>query len=268
MSKMFGNVLWHVRWIGGGSGAGKSTIGRHLAVRYGLGIYATDDVMLDHARRSTSEQAPRLSRFMKMGMDERWLGQSPEAMLDRFHWFRGEAFDLIVEDLLYQTSSEPGVIAEGFRLLPHLVAPLLADPGRAVWLLPTRNRTVYSGVVTSHSKLQYVADTDISPRTAVLSAPDDKTLFRVRNGVISSGEAVVADSSDDIRNYLTSCNDKLSPSKWRPEVSVSSTTTLPPAPVPNPTLSSRTGTRCGAAGDSAVYVLVPTSRLRRMGWGL
>jgi len=29
------------------------------------------------------------------------------------------------------------VIVEGFRLLPHLVAPLLSGPGRAVWLLPT-----------------------------------------------------------------------------------------------------------------------------------
>jgi hypothetical protein len=32
---------------------------------------------------------------------------------------------------------ETDVIAEGFRLLPHLVKPLLAGPGHAVWLLPT-----------------------------------------------------------------------------------------------------------------------------------
>lgn len=29
------------------------------------------------------------------------------------------------------------MITEGFRLLPHLVKPLLAVPGHAVWLLPT-----------------------------------------------------------------------------------------------------------------------------------
>ncbi len=29
------------------------------------------------------------------------------------------------------------MIAEGFRLLPRLVQPLLAAPGQAVWLLPT-----------------------------------------------------------------------------------------------------------------------------------
>ena len=29
------------------------------------------------------------------------------------------------------------MIAEGFRLLPHLVEPLLSEPAHAVWLLPT-----------------------------------------------------------------------------------------------------------------------------------
>jgi hypothetical protein len=57
-------------------------------------------------------------------------------MLETFHWFRGEGFGLIVEDLL-SLPGESGVIVEGFRLLPHLVKPLLAGPGHAVWLLPT-----------------------------------------------------------------------------------------------------------------------------------
>jgi hypothetical protein len=57
-------------------------------------------------------------------------------MLETFHWFRGEGFGLIVEDLL-RLGRDPGVIAEGFRLLPRLVKPLLAVPGHAAWLLPT-----------------------------------------------------------------------------------------------------------------------------------
>ncbi len=71
-----------------------------------------------------------------MDMDERWLNRSPETMLESFHWFQGELFGLIVEDLL-RLPAEPGVIAEGFRLLPRLVKPLLSGPGHAVWLLPT-----------------------------------------------------------------------------------------------------------------------------------
>jgi 2-phosphoglycerate kinase len=128
--------LRHVRWIGGGSGAGKSTIARRLAAEHGLEVCSTDDAMLDHARRCSPEDAPQLTRFLDMDDDERWVHRSPETMLETFHWFRGEAFGLVVEDLL-RSSPERGVIVEGFRLLPHLVAPLLTSPPRAVWLLPT-----------------------------------------------------------------------------------------------------------------------------------
>jgi hypothetical protein len=126
----------HVYWIGGGSGGGKSTIARRLAERHGWRLYATDDVMSDHVRRTTPEEAPFLHEFIAMDMDERWVNRSPEQMLETFHWFRGEGFDLIVEDLL-RLPPEPCVIVEGFRLLPHLVKPLLPATRHAVWLLPT-----------------------------------------------------------------------------------------------------------------------------------
>ncbi|WP_433251000.1 hypothetical protein [Actinomadura nitritigenes] len=129
-------ALRHVYWIGGGTGAGKSTIARRIAARHGFRVYATDDVMADHSGRTTPGDSPYLSEFMAMDMDERWLNRSPETMLETFHWYRGEGFGLIVEDLL-RLPAEPPVIVEGFRLLPHLVKPLLAAPGRAVWLLPT-----------------------------------------------------------------------------------------------------------------------------------
>jgi 2-phosphoglycerate kinase len=128
--------LRHVYWVGGGSGGGKSTIARRLAARHGLDLYVTDDVMTDHARRSTPADSPFLSQFAAMDMDERWANRSPETMLETFHWFRGEGFGLILEDLL-RYPAQSGVIAEGFRLLPGLVKPLLARPGHAVWLLPT-----------------------------------------------------------------------------------------------------------------------------------
>jgi 2-phosphoglycerate kinase len=128
--------LQHVYWIGGGSGAGKSTIAQRIAVRHGLRVYATDDVMADHARRSSAADCPLLHRFMEMDMDERWVNRSPQTMLDTFHWFRGEGFNFIIEDLL-NLPREPRIIVEGLRLLPHLVKPLLSEQTRAVWLLPT-----------------------------------------------------------------------------------------------------------------------------------
>jgi hypothetical protein len=111
-------------------------VARRLAARYGLRLYDTDAVMGEHARRSTPEDSPYLYEFIAMDMDQRWLLRSPQTMLETFHWFRGEGFDRIVEDLLDLPADRP-VVAEGFRILPRLVAPLLADPTRAVWLLPT-----------------------------------------------------------------------------------------------------------------------------------
>jgi 2-phosphoglycerate kinase len=128
--------LGHVYWIGGGSGAGKSTIARRVAARHGLRLYATDDAMADHARRCAPGDCPLLAAFAAMDMDQRWLNRSPQTMLDTFHWFQGEGFHLIIEDLL-RLPARPGVIVEGFRLLPRLVKPLLAEPRRAAWLLPT-----------------------------------------------------------------------------------------------------------------------------------
>lgn len=93
--------------------------------------------MADHARR-TGADAPLLRAFEAMSMDERWLLRSPETMLATFHWYAGEGFDLVVEDLRALRRADPAtpLLVEGFRLLPDLVAPL-AVPGAAVWLLPT-----------------------------------------------------------------------------------------------------------------------------------
>ena len=128
----------HVYWIGGGSGAGKSTVARRLATEHDLIPYPTDDAMRDHAGRSTPEDSPLLSDFITMDMDQRWVHRPPDVMLETFHWFQGEGFGLIVQDLRrLARDDERGVLAEGFRLLPHLVKPLLEDRRHAVWLLPT-----------------------------------------------------------------------------------------------------------------------------------
>jgi cytidylate kinase len=126
----------HVYWIGGGSAAGKSTVARRIAAEHGLQLYSTDDAMADHAKQSTPADCPLLHEFMAMDMDERWMNRSPKAMVETFHWFHGEGFSMIVEDIL-RLSNERGVIVEGFRLLPHLVKPLLAVSSHAVWLIPT-----------------------------------------------------------------------------------------------------------------------------------
>src|SRR6185369_17989391 len=112
--------LRHVYWIAGGSAAGKSTIANRIARERGLHVYSTDDVMADHASRSAIEDCPLLHSFMLMDMDDRWVNRSPMTMLETFHWFQGEGFSLIIEDLLRLPHNTP-VIVEGFRALPKLV---------------------------------------------------------------------------------------------------------------------------------------------------
>jgi hypothetical protein len=172
--------LRHVYWVGGGSGAGKSTTARRLAGRAGLRRYSTDDVMADHARRSTPEDSPFLSEFGAMDMDERWVRRSPEAMLETFHWFRGEGFGLIVDDLL-RLPRDHGVIAEGFRLLPHRVRPLLALPGHAVWLLPTPE--FRRAAFASRGSLGAIAGRTSDPERALRNLLERDRLFTERLGV-------------------------------------------------------------------------------------
>ncbi len=150
--------LRHVRWIGGGSGGAKSTVARALAARFGVEVFSTDDAMTRHARRLTPASAPLLHAFTAMSMDERWVARTPAEMLQTFHWFAGEGFDLVVEDLLGLPPA-PAVVVEGFRLLPRLVAPLLSRPDHAVWLLPTRDFRVRAFAARGST-------TDIAARTS------------------------------------------------------------------------------------------------------
>jgi hypothetical protein len=167
--------LRHVYWIGGGPGAGKSTIARRLAGEHGLRLYVTDDVMPEHARRCTD--CPALTEFIAMDMDQRWLNRSPEIMLETFHWFRGEGFELIVDDLL-RLPREPRVIVEGFRLLPSLVKPLLASPDQAVWLLPDPDFRL--AAFTSRGSLWRIPHLTSDPERTLVNLLERDRLFTGR----------------------------------------------------------------------------------------
>ena len=120
-----------IRWIGGGSGAGKSTVARLLGDRHGVPVVHSDLSLRAHA--DAMRGSARIDAFVDATMDERWVDRDPGEMARTFPWFVGDGFDLLLAGL----PPERPLIVEGFRVLPSLVAPLLGAGGRAVWLIPT-----------------------------------------------------------------------------------------------------------------------------------
>ena len=129
--------LRDVLWIGGGTGAGKSSVAIALAERYRLLRYNYDwHDSRDHSDRTDPARHPHRARFLRLTMDERWVLPTPEVMAEDTIAEFGERFEMVIEDLLGLPRGER-VVAEGFGLLPELVTELIASPRQAVWLLPT-----------------------------------------------------------------------------------------------------------------------------------
>jgi len=126
--------LCSVFWLGGGSGAGKSTIARAVASRLDLRLYPVDAVGYDHIRRMAQGPFPQTQAFNAKSYDERWL-RAPAILAEEFLAISRERMPLIIEDL---TALGPDVtiLAEGPQLLPELVSSLIDGPGAALWLLP------------------------------------------------------------------------------------------------------------------------------------
>lgn len=128
--------LANIYWLGGGSGSGKTTLAQNIKSKYNVNIYDTDAAMMKHVERSSASNCTLLHKFLKMSLDERWVLREPQQMFESFHWYQGEGFQFIIDDLLAMPADKP-ILVEGFRLLPELVYPHLQETHKAVWLLPT-----------------------------------------------------------------------------------------------------------------------------------
>lgn len=124
-------------WIGGGQWAGKSTVARILALRYGLTAYHYDY----HDARGHEDR--RIARRVRLaeptsGPDPEgaWVNTTPEQMAaDTLAGFPVR-FEWALDDLRALVSGRP-VIAEGWGLRPELVAPIIDSPARMVVMVAT-----------------------------------------------------------------------------------------------------------------------------------
>jgi cytidylate kinase len=137
--------LANVLWIGGGQGSGKSSIGKALSRRRGLQLYNIDHRTQAHVPR----QAPH--EFTSLTLDERWVEPEVDTMLRWFLETSQDRLRIVLEDLA-ELPAEPGVIVEGPQLFPSFVAPMLASPAHAVFLVPQpeeqRERLLARGPMT------------------------------------------------------------------------------------------------------------------------
>lgn len=120
-------------WIGGPSGAGKTTLARRLGRRYGLRLYSADTRTWVHRDRALAAGNEAARRWEEAGVRSRAEDFSPEEMLAMaVHLERG---DMVIEDVA-GLPDWPMIVAEGTTLSAARVATV-TEPGRALWLLPS-----------------------------------------------------------------------------------------------------------------------------------
>jgi hypothetical protein len=124
-------------WIGGGQWAGKSTVARILARRYGLTAYHYDY----HDARGHDDR--RIARRVRLGEpahgpdpDDIWVNTTPEQMAAATVAGFPVRFEWALDDLRGLVSGRP-VIAEGWGLRPELVAPIIDSPRRMAVMVAT-----------------------------------------------------------------------------------------------------------------------------------
>lgn len=128
--------LRHVRWIVGGTGSGKSTVAAGLARRFRIDVYAGDRAEHDWLARCTPQQHPHLAALRGRRPGDNWRNRSAQEAFEAMAARHGETVGFIVEDLLARPTNH-SVLVDYFGVLPRDLAPLLANPAQAAFLVPT-----------------------------------------------------------------------------------------------------------------------------------
>lgn len=143
-------------WLGGGTGAGKSTIASSIARRFDLALYRIDAYTYVHRDRLVERG---LMMEVQGDYDDRWLTPRPDDLAVEFADASAKVLGCVLEDL--QASDDQVItIVEGPQLFPSLVAPLLPDAQRGLWLIPSssfRRRTMAARATDS---AKFTSDAD------------------------------------------------------------------------------------------------------------
>ena len=115
-------------WVGGGQGAGKTTLSWHLSRANDLPLHRVDLWTYDHQARLPAGDS----------LDEQ-LARGPEAAADAFASRSRLRLELVLDDILARDLGRVPAIVEGPQLMPAFADQL--PPGWGVWLVPDPART-------------------------------------------------------------------------------------------------------------------------------
>lgn len=124
-----------IYWIGGSACAGKSTLAKMYADKYGLALYACDEHFNEHMQQISPEEQPAMHRVSRLKMNEVFYTREVDEQLNTYLDCFKEDFAFVLRDLARM--GEKAVVVEGNQLLPSLVAPLLERNHKAIWIVPT-----------------------------------------------------------------------------------------------------------------------------------
>jgi hypothetical protein len=127
--------LPNVFWLGGGCGAGKTTVARVLTRRLDLRLYPVDAYTYAHLGRIAAGPFPRSQAVNAMTREQRF-SRDPAALADSFLATSAERLTIVLADLR-ELGPGPTIVVEGPQLFPELVAPLMQTPEHGLWLLPS-----------------------------------------------------------------------------------------------------------------------------------
>jgi len=211
------SALDHVLWVGGAKGAGKSTAARAFAHRKGLWLYFVDAFTYSHAERAETGPYPAMRAFAAKTMDERWLHPEPEELLDEFLEYSLDRFRMIL-DGIRGLPTGPAIVAEGPQLLPELVAPLLARPEAALWLVPTPR--LQRGLLDARPSAgpDHTSDADLV--RAKMTRRNELIADRIRSSAFEHGLAVAdidayEEAGDSLEQRLVAPESELAPETVR-----------------------------------------------------